>query len=169
MDYSGCITHYKYSGKDLNKDWKFCMFQFLGEQLESWSICAPPSRTSLFIKIILKWKAEINLILSQQAVDSDVTKRRQDTRDIPYRATAFNMKHIWDLSVNSFPCAGCASFVLLDHFTEDFCHRLSAGWILSVPTFLHSQSYQYPFLGTLSPSLEVFGDGLGRDGSLLSV
>lgn len=32
MNSSGCITHCKEGVKDLSKDGKFCMFQFLGEQ-----------------------------------------------------------------------------------------------------------------------------------------
>lgn len=32
MNSSGCITHCKEGVKDLSKDGKFCMFQFLGDQ-----------------------------------------------------------------------------------------------------------------------------------------
>lgn len=32
MNYSACKTHCKEDAKDLSKDGKFCMFQFLGEQ-----------------------------------------------------------------------------------------------------------------------------------------
>lgn len=135
-----------------------------------------PSRTSLFIKIILKWKAGINLILSHQTIDSVQAfysrcdrKRRQEPQGHTLQSCNFYHKtHLGSIN-QQLSCAGCASFVHLHCFTGDFCHHLSVGLILSVSTFFHSKGYQHPFLGTLSPSFEVFGDGLGRDGSPLSV